>query len=89
MFGEQCIISRGSEQGKEQADTGHYKRKVGLILIIEEYFKTHNIGTCVLYSYTGIKGGLSARHGEYGKTFCYGDGKTWKFHSNFIDTKML
>ena len=56
MFGGLCKISRVSEQGKEQADTGHYKRKVRLILNIQEYFQTHNICTCVWYSYTGIKG---------------------------------
>ena len=36
MFGGLCNKLWVSEQGKEQADTGHYKRKVGLILNIEK-----------------------------------------------------
>ena len=32
MFGGLSNITRVSEQGKEQADTGNYKRKVRLLL---------------------------------------------------------
>ena len=40
MLGGFCIINRGSEQGKEQADTGHYKRKVRLLFSFDEYINT-------------------------------------------------
>ena len=44
MFGGLCDKPRGSEQGEEQADTGHFERKVSLIFDINRYLK-HTILT--------------------------------------------
>ena len=76
MLGGLCRITRVSEQGKEEDDIGHYKRKVRLILNIDAYFKTHNIVTCVLCLHADrFKGFLLTRHREHGNKVKLGNTK--------------